>query len=107
MADPTKRGDQGMPEFSRPESVPFIYFDVAGAHGIMAGAVQVEMFARTLVPVENGGTRVEFVATCHLRCSPAAAENLRDALNSALRMLKEVQEKQADATQAAGSSTLN
>ena len=73
-------------------SAPFIYFDVAGAHGIMNGAIQVELASRILIPDPNGPVEVRFRATGRIRCSPVAATQLRDALNAALQRLEQPQQ---------------
>lgn len=65
---------------------PFIYFDSAPTFGTGSGAIQIELAARIIVPV-SGGTRNDFVLTAHLRCSPAAAIDLRNAIDKALGML--------------------
>jgi hypothetical protein len=72
----------------------FIYFDFAPAFGVLAGAVQIELAARTLVPVPDGGVDVRILPTARLRCSPTAAGHLRDALNGALQQLEELQQEQ-------------
>lgn len=77
------------PAYRDSDSAPFIVFDVAGAFGVMAGAIQVELGGRTLRPIPDGDVTVEFITTAHLRCSPAAAMNLRDALDNALKMLQQ------------------
>jgi hypothetical protein len=89
MADPVHPQS---PTFKHPDSVPFIYFDIAPNFGVLAGAVEIELAARTLIPAPDGKTLVQFVGTGHLRCSPAAAAHLREALNKALEMLEHPQE---------------
>jgi hypothetical protein len=85
MADPVDAPPP--PSFKNTDASPFIYFDFAPTFGVLGGAVQIELAARVLVP---GRTEVgvEFVATAHLRCSPAAALDLRNALDQALDMLQ-------------------
>jgi hypothetical protein len=85
------------PSFRGSDSAPFVYFDVAPTYGVFSGAVEIEVAARMLLP-EGADTKVEFVTTGHLRCSPAAAANLRDALNAALKMLENVQGAPPSAT---------
>lgn len=65
---------------------PFIYFDHAPTFGTQSGAIQVELAARIIAPAQ-GGTRNDFVLTAHLRCSPNAALELRNAIDKALGML--------------------
>ena len=68
-----------------------VYFDIVGAYGIMHGTVEIELATRILVPAANGATEVKFLSTGRLRCSPAAAINLRNALDAALKMLEQPQ----------------
>jgi hypothetical protein len=65
---------------------PLVYFDIAGAYGIMHGAIEVELATRILVPKPDGSTEVRFISSGRLRCSPNAAINLRGAIESALKM---------------------
>jgi hypothetical protein len=74
-------------------TAPFIYFDMAPSFGVMAGAVQIELASRILIPNASGGVDVKFIATAHLRCSPAAAQNLRSALEATLKMFEQPQEQ--------------
>jgi hypothetical protein len=70
------------------ESAPFVYFDNAVTYGVLNGAIQLELTANTIVP--GGGptkTATEFVVVAHLRCSPAAAIDLKNAIEKALLML--------------------
>ena len=70
---------------------PLIYFDFVPTHGIMGGAVQIELAARTLAPSQAGGVISETIEVGRLRCSPTAAKFLRDALDAALKMLENPQ----------------
>jgi hypothetical protein len=88
------------PPFHSADLAPFIYFDLAVTYGTMAGAIQIELAARTLVPVEDGSTRPEFVITGRLRCSPAAISSLRDAIDRTLELLRQVQEQPGSADKA-------
>jgi hypothetical protein len=67
------------------ERAPFIYCDGVSAFGTQNGAIQIELAARTMVPARDGIAN-EFVATAHLRCSPAAAAAIKDAIEKALAM---------------------
>lgn len=69
------------------DTAAFVYFDIVAAYGTLNGAIQVELASRTLRP-EGAETIIEFVTTAHLRCSPAAAAALHDALGRAIEMLK-------------------
>jgi hypothetical protein len=57
----------------------------------MHGAIEVELATRILVPKPDGTTEVKFLSSGRLRCSPNAATNLRDGLESALKMLEQPQ----------------
>lgn len=82
----------GMPPYQDGDAAPFVYFDVIAALGVMGGAVQVELAARTLTPVGDNATQVKFRPTARLRCSPAAAAHLIESLQKALAMLQQPQE---------------
>lgn len=69
-------------------TAPIVHFDIAPAHGIMAGMVQIELASRTLNPKPDGSVDVVFVTSGRLRCSHAAAIHLRNALDAALAMLE-------------------
>ncbi len=69
------------------ETAPFVYFDIAPAHGVMAGMIQIELASRTLNPKPDGSVDVVFVTSGRLRCSESAAIHLRNALNASLAML--------------------
>ena len=71
------------------DAAPILYFDLVPTHGVLGGAVQIELAARTISPRGDGvGTIVEFVTVGRLRCTAAAAVALRDALNQSLGMLQ-------------------
>ncbi|MGN6114363.1 MAG: hypothetical protein ACTHN2_02495 [Nitrobacter sp.] len=76
---------------------PVISFDIAPAHGVLAGTVQVELASRTLNPLADGSVEIKFVTSGRLRCSPAAAMHLRNSLDAALRMLEQPQPSPAAA----------
>lgn len=88
----TATGETNLPVYVECYDVPLVYFDMVPSHGIMNGAVQVELFARILHPVAVGSkVEIKFTTSGRLRCSPAAAKDLRDALDSALKMLEQAQ----------------
>jgi hypothetical protein len=88
--------------FRNTDTAPFVYFDSAPAYGVMAGAIEVELIARALIPNLTGGpVSSEVVPTARLRCSPTAAANLMESLRLALEMLKGMQEQTGGAEQAA------
>jgi hypothetical protein len=72
-------------------TAPIIYFDYAPTCGIHAGVIQIELAARTLLPLGKGNVDSRMVEVGRLRCSPAAAKNLKEALEAALRMLEQPQ----------------
>jgi hypothetical protein len=75
------------------ERAPFIYLDGVATFGTQAGAIQIELAARTILPTPDGATKNEFVVTAHLRCSPAAAMQLRDAIDKSLAMVQQALEQ--------------
>jgi hypothetical protein len=68
-------------------TAPIVYFDIAPAHGVMAGSIEIELATRTLNPLTDGSVEVRFVTTARLRCSQAGGLHLRNALEAALKML--------------------
>ncbi len=88
----------GTPPYRNQDGTPFVYFDVAAAFGVWAGAIEIELAARILTPVPDGSAASEFVSTARLRCSPAAAEHLKSAIEQALQMLQEPQKGSAAAS---------
>jgi hypothetical protein len=99
MADPeTPATNQGPVTISSSSSerAPIIYFDGASCFGHHNGAIQIELAANLLMPV-GAAVRVDVVQTAHLRCSPAAALALREALDKALAMLKLGQQQPEEA----------
>ena len=104
MTDP--RANPPVPPFRDIPTAPFVYFDLAAAYGVLAGAIEIELAARTLIPSEDGATKAEIVTTARLRCSPAAAASLGDALTKALEMLRDLQQ-QSGPSAAGAASKLN
>jgi len=80
-------------------AAPLVYFDIVGAYGTMNGSIEIELATRILVPKSDGSTEVKFISSGRLRCTQNAATNLRNALDSALKMLEQ---PQANAAIAAG-----
>ena len=70
---------------------PLVYFDIVGAYGTFHGAVEIELATRIVIPKADGSTEVRFLSSGRLRCSAAAAANLRNGLDAALRMLEQPQ----------------
>jgi hypothetical protein len=48
--------------------------------------VQIELAANAIVP-DGHATSTDVLITAHLRCSPAAAADIRDSIKKALEML--------------------
>jgi hypothetical protein len=67
------------------EQAPLIYFDGVASYGVYNGAVQIELVANVIVP-DGDVTRIDVLMTTHLRCTPAAAIALRNAIDGALEM---------------------
>src|SRR4051812_17002297 len=78
--------------------VPFIYLDGASCHGMLNGAIQIELVARILLPRQDGGVDVKVVPTARLRCSPTAAKSLRLSIDEALKMIDQPQQPTAAAS---------
>lgn len=94
MADTPNDPASPVPPYEDALTAPIVYFDAVSAQGIMNGAIQIELAARTLAP----GSRdviVKFMTTARVRCSPAAAIQLRAAIDGALKMLNQSQEAPA------------
>ena len=73
------------------DTAPFVYFDLSPTHGILGGAIQIELAARILNAVPDGGVEIKFT-TGRLRCSPTAAMKLRNGIDAALKMLEHPQQ---------------
>ena len=72
-------------------AAPLVYFDIVGAYGTMNGSIEIELATRILVPKPDGSTEVKFISSGRLRCTQNAATNLRNAVDSALKMLEQPQ----------------
>jgi hypothetical protein len=66
------------------ENAPFVFFDGVLTHAVTNGVIQIELAAKIILPDGKGGALSEVVVTGRVRCSAAAAANLRRALDSAL-----------------------
>lgn len=85
------RDTEVSPGFRDSDVAPFVYFDTSSAHGVIAGAIQIELVSRILVPLANGGVRIEYLTSGRLRCSPTAIKALRNSIDKALEMLTQPQ----------------
>jgi hypothetical protein len=92
MSKPETTEPSDLAGYKDVSTAPFVYFDKIAAHGFMNEAIQIELASRILIPLTDGGVEVRYDTSGRLRCSPAAARYLRDAINSALRMLEEPQQ---------------
>ena len=63
-----------------------LYFDMAPCYGCNNGVVELVLADRVLQPKPDGSVQIDMVAVAHLRCSIAAALNLREALDKAIAM---------------------
>jgi len=86
MTDKTK-----IPAYENVNAAPVVYFDIAPAHGVMGGIVEIELASRILNAMSDGSVDIKFITTGRLRCSPTAALNLRNALDASLKMLEQQQ----------------
>ena len=86
------------PAYKENDDAPFIYFDLAPTYGQLVGAIQVELGARVISPTPDGGTSIYFTTVARLRCSPMAAESLRDALTKALDMFNQPEQAPTSAS---------
>ena len=72
-------------------TAPIISFDYVPTYGIFAGVIHIELAARTLLPLANGRAVSRMVEVGRIRCSPAAAKALKEALEAALKTLEQPQ----------------
>lgn len=79
-------------------SAPFVYFDVASAHGVEGGSIVIiELVARTIVAIGGVEIRNEIIATGHLRTNIQGAQSLRQAVDDVMLMLTPVQKPEGPA----------
>jgi hypothetical protein len=86
MTEPAEKGEL---IYENVDTAPIVYFDIAPAHGVIGGAVQIELAVRILNAVSDGKVETKFITSGRLRCSPVAALNLRNAIDAALVMMSE------------------
>jgi hypothetical protein len=97
MSDSPGSPDTVTPPYEDCSTAPFVYFDIVPTHGIMNGAIQIELASRILAP-GDGAVVIKFLTSGRLRCSPSAARHLREALDAALKMLEQPQDGPAAAS---------
>ncbi len=90
MTEPAEKSE--LIVYENVDTAPFVYFDISPTHGILGGAIQIELAARILNAVPDGGVEIKFITTGRLRCSPTAALNLRNAIDAVLKMLEQQQQ---------------
>lgn len=91
MADPDTTNQVGVTiSPTSAERAPFIYFDGVSCFGHHNGTIQIELATNLLMPV-GAGVRIDVIQAGHIRCSPAAATALREALDKALTMFQQGQ----------------
>jgi hypothetical protein len=93
MTEPAENNE--LPVYENVDTAPFVYFDISPAHGIMGGAIQIELASRILNAVPDGNVEIKFITSGRLRCSPTAALNLRNAIDASLKMLEQSQHSRA------------
>jgi hypothetical protein len=92
MSDPEsskKNVSTTVSEYANSSTAPFIYFDAVACHGALHGVVEIELVARIIIPIPDGSVDLAFVPTGRLRCSPAAAESLRQSIEIAVKMAQQ------------------
>jgi hypothetical protein len=77
------------------DTAPLIFFDGSYAYGALGGMLQIELAATMLVPSED---KIHFrpICTAHLRGSPAAMLQLREAIDKAMAMAGEISSAKGD-----------
>jgi hypothetical protein len=63
----------------------------------MSGMIKIELATRILIPRPDGSTEVKFISCGRLRCSPNAATNLRNGIDSALKLQEPPKPEPAEA----------
>lgn len=65
-------------------AAPIIYFEFCPTLGNNAGLINIMLATGLVMPAGGSTTEIVPVAVAHLRCSAAAATQLRDAIDKAL-----------------------
>jgi hypothetical protein len=82
-------------------TAPVVYFDNVPTFGSYVGIIELQLSTRVLLPKPDGGVIVENMSTAHLRCPPASAQALIEALQRGLKMYEQ---QLAEAQKAAAES---
>ncbi len=93
MTDQAEKNE--LPVYENVETAPIVYFDMAPAHGVMGGLIQIELACRILNAQPDGSVETKFITSGRLRCGPVAALNLRNAIDASLKMLEQPQQAPA------------
>jgi hypothetical protein len=67
-------------------SAPIIFFEFCPTLGNNNGLINIMLAAGLVMPTSGPGTETVPVAVAHLRCSTAAAVQLREALGKAIQL---------------------
>jgi hypothetical protein len=63
---------------------PFLYFENAGAFGILNGVIRITLDAQRIFPAEGESVAIDRVVVAHLRMNIPAAMSLKAAIEGAL-----------------------
>jgi hypothetical protein len=86
MTDTPEKSSEGFAPVRDLPAAPIIFFEFCPTLGNNQGLINIMLAAGIVMPTASSATDVVPVAVAHLRCSTAAATQLRDALNKALLM---------------------
>lgn len=75
------------PSLKNAASAPVIYFDAAPALGQANGVASIMLSTMLLTPMSDGSVLADYACVAHLRGTPQAVKNLRDACDKALEMV--------------------
>lgn len=89
-------GKNSVPAIRNVGLAPILFFDAAPVFGHANGIIELTLTARVLGQRDNSSVQTDINAVAHLRCSAAAAQNLCDALDRALDLLKAAAVKPVD-----------
>jgi hypothetical protein len=91
-------GTQSGVVYTEVASAPIIYFDSVSCHGAMHGVIEIELAARIMAPIMEGGVHTSFVPATRLRFSALAAAALIDSIQKAAKMAQQPQQQPPAAT---------